>query len=438
MTKKTVKNSSVGMKSYDDFFNLSRFRGDIGLTDVTNKKQIAEVSFKSIVFSCVNLIGETIAMIPFILKKNGSDVSNRDKLYRLLQNPNPLMDWFSFIYLYVVMRELFGEVYIYLAKNRLGQVGQLWIIPSCFINPVFDKDNVTIKGYSFVFSEKDKIDFLPDEIVYDFIPKPTSFNRGEGIVKKVDIEYDIHVFSKKYLKNFFKNGGIPAGILKTDKQLSPKQIADIEEQWRSKFGSSTDNSYKLAILWGGLSYDRISINPESDVFISQSKWTKDDICAAFRVPTSLLYSEGVNKNTAEQQEKTFLKYCIYPKLVKISSLFTNKIIPKLNLTQSYWFGYANPVPEDETLKVEKAKVIGLYGLGTINEMRALLGLDPLKDDALGNRLVEPLNLPQGRQIETEGSENSSNGIVEETTSNSDKEYKDILQEIKSLLGSLNG
>ena len=418
MSDKAIKNNEqqIGVKWLNALLNL---RNEKGLSDNLSPRDTAEVGYKSIVYSCVTLIAETIAQNEWKLEKGDKPVNpKRDYLYKLLNRPNPLMDWYDFVYLLVVMNEVFGERYIYIARDKLGRPVQLWPVPSWAIEPVYKDDNITLEGFNYTIDTTSKnIDFRPDEIVFDFIPGANKVNRGESPLSKISTEFDIHLFSKKYIVQFFKNGAIPAGTLSTEQRLNDKQVEAIEKQWQSKFGGLS-KAFAIAILWGGMKFDRISIDPESSSFIEQSKWTKEDICALFKIPTSLLYSEGVNKNTAEQQEKSFARYCIKPRLRKLESLFNRKLFPIIN-SENYTLSFINPIPQDAELQVQRAKIGGLYGVITVNECRKLLGFEPL-DREEGDKLITPLNYtPEGRKPAEDRS----------PLENGSKEFKQFLDEL---------
>jgi HK97 family phage portal protein len=388
-------NEKVGVKWLQALLNL---REEKGLSDNLSLQEKGIIGYKSIIYSCVTLIAETIAQNEWKLEKNDKIVNpKRDYVYKLLNKPNPLMDWYDFVYLLVVMNEVFGERYIYVVRDKLGRPVQLYVIPSWAIEPVFDDSNVNLLGFRYTVDVTgNEIDFKPNEIVYDFIPGANKINRGESPLSKVDIEFDIHQLSKKYVKQFYKNSAVPHGILTTEQKLNEKQIEALEKQWSSKF-QGTSKSHMLAVLYGGLDFKQISIDPSSKDFIEQNTWSRNDLAACFKIPPGLLgYTENVNKNVAEEQQKYFARYCIKPRLTKLQLLFNNKLFPIIK-AENYNLEFTNPVPIDEDIRVNKCKVAATFGLITINEARKLLGFEELEDSELGNRLIEPLNLPEGRK-----------------------------------------
>jgi HK97 family phage portal protein len=392
--------SEIGLKTIDWIFNLSR--REKGLADGATKRDLVIHGNISIVYACITLIANTIAQNEYKLFKKDKllEEGTNDYIYKLLKNPNPYMDWYDFIYILTVMMEIFGERYIYIARDKLGRPVQLYPIPSFMIEPVFDKKTgLEIIGYKDLTDPTDSIKWTPDEIIYDFIPSPERINRGESPLSKVLLEFDIHYFAKKYARNFYRNGAVPQGILTTEEKLSPAQADLLEKRWKAKH-QGVEKGWEIAVLWGGLKYQELSINPNNKDFIEQSNWTRNDILSVFKVPPFKLgITENINRSSAHEQNVIFARDCIKPKLVKLQSLFNNKILPKLKADE-YKIEFKNPIPEDEELQVQKAKVGLTFGVLTVNEARKLLGFEPLEDE-IGEQLVPALNHPIGRPTQSD-------------------------------------
>ena len=371
--------------------SLSIRKGLSEYKQVNNLNLLQEGSF-SIVFAIVSKIAETVASVPFKLLKNGKEVNENDKVYKLLMNPNPISSWYDLIYIAQMQIDLTGERYFYFAKDKLGKVRELWIIPSCYIEPIVDRDTL-IKEFKLYGFQKESLPV--DDVVFDRYPSLTSMIRGMSPLERAVYEYDIHLYTKQYMKNFYRNGAVPQGILTTEQKLTDDDIERIAKLWTERYGGLS-NSWKIVILYGGLKFEPISINPASKDFMEQANWSRDDICAIYKVPPGLLgYSQHLTKASAQVYMSMYMRDCILPRVRKLEFLFNHRILPKI--AQGYTIKFANPVPEDEELNVSRAKIGGLYGVLTINELRKLLGFEPLKDKKLGEQLVEPLNLPQGRK-----------------------------------------
>jgi len=382
----TAKSIDTPFNTISSLAGLSSFKND--------KYNLMKYGYESIVYSAINLIANTVAQQSFVLYKNGKEVKdNNDIVLKFLSKPNRFMSWYDFIYILQVMIDIFGERYIYKLRDKAGLLYELWIIPSWAIEPKFDGTNINLTHFEYKVDGK-TIKYSPDDVIYDFYPSPSKINRGESPLSKIALEFDIHTFAKKYVRAFYKNGAVPFGLLTTDRKVTNSDIEEIKQSWNSKF-QGIDKSWNIAILGNGnWKYQEIATKP-SDEFINQSKWTVYDILTAFNIPPLMLnYTESINRTTAEVQQRLFAKYCIKPRLKKLEYLINTQIIPLIT-KENYQIKFDSPSPEDEQLNVQKAKVLSTFGIATVNEVRQLLGLQPIEDE-YGDEFITPLNLPEGR------------------------------------------
>src|SRR5207249_598208 len=102
-----------------------------------------------------------------------------------------------------------------------------------------------------------------------------------------------------FLRDFFMNSGIPAGILKLKVPATPEQRLRIQQQWSESYGrgpagysssAMTASGYtgtswhKVGVLTGDIDYEELGMGP--DKLRLDSVWgiTESRICAVFRVP----------------------------------------------------------------------------------------------------------------------------------------------------------
>ena len=394
MSNKEFEQKGAYIKSLDWIFNLTS--DEKPLSRGATKSQLLKRGYKGIVFACVNRIAEDVAGTKWHLyrdsvKQNEIVKEDNDEVYNLLSKPNPLMTFSDIIELAQIFLEITGNAYFWLAKDKMGNIREIWLIPSHLIKPIAKINEIGIDYYqaSGLIGIKR---FEVDEIVHIRYQNPLNFYEGIGTLEKALLEYDIHNYSKQYVMNFYKNGGIPQGILSTNEKISAKDAERIEQIWKQKY-QGVSQSWQVAVLWGGFKYEQLSINPATEKFIEQAKWSRDDICAIFRVPPSKLgYVEDVNRANAEANNYTYMQNCVSPKLLKIERVINNILLPRLGV--NYTFEFDNVVPENKEQKLEEQKVniqkanIGaVTGALTIDEVRQLLGFEPIGAET-GSKMVD--------------------------------------------------
>ncbi len=410
MGKKEDKKVGIS-KAEVKYFYGNLINREIPLTDIPSKSTLfALYGYKGLASACIDVIANSVASnewyllkpknkskkeIEEIILKNRrplpDELANEDdEIYKLLLKPNPIFDWYEHIQFHQVFMEIKGESYWYLAKDGLGRVKEIWLIPPFFVNPVKSVKKNThpyeIERYD-VMTATGVISVNPEDMIYFRNPNPYNPLRGIGTLEKAMIERDLNVFSKLYARNFFKNGGIPAGILVTDQKLPEDELEELKRIWKDTYGG-LDNSWKIAFLWGGWRYQEISVDPSAREFERLGEWSRDDLLAVFGVPASKLgIVKDVNRANALVNDITFAKETILPRLKKLESKINYELFPKIG-ANGYYIIFKDPTPQNIEVNIRKLRYGAMFGILTLNEARELIGLPPLPDG--DNIFVQPL------------------------------------------------
>lgn len=90
---------------------------------------------------------------------------------------------------------------------------------------------------------------------------------------------------ERYAAELASNGGIPWGILKTNRHLNAKEADDIRDRWQA---ASRIRNGAPAILSGDLTLDTVAINPADMGLLEMRVFDETRIAAAFGVPPFLV------------------------------------------------------------------------------------------------------------------------------------------------------
>ena len=229
-----------------------------------------------IVYKCVNMISLTASQVRFKSDSKNSLVQN------LLQSPNILEDWSSWLKNVVANRVLFGNAFILFENDQLININ-----PNCISAIVRNK---VLKGYN--YNNKEYL-FHEDNIcsimkIQNF--NPLSNSTGMSPVKAA---YDaINLYNKVVHWNIslVQNGARPSGAFVVDRPLTPEEFDDLEKRIQEKF-SGEMNAGSPMIL-NGIDWKEMSIN-HSDMEFQESKRTSArDIALAFGISPVLLGIQG--------------------------------------------------------------------------------------------------------------------------------------------------
>lgn len=353
-----------------------------GLPEPHDFKGMIE-DFNSWSFACAYRNAFSVAKVPLKLFKKPSlldqlaeeeEITNHPFL-DMMRNVNIYFNKFELMVITQLFLEVTGNAYWWLIKDPLGVPRAIWYLPSNWVKVVPDKDTF-VGGYVMTVPPKGiKIPFPAEEVVH--FKYPGIFSLYYGTPPMYGALYDVNLNKniKQYGNNFFLNNAQPAGALMTEDALSDEQFKRLMTMWNMRH-RGVENAGKVAVLEGGLKYEKIGDSLKEMKFEDTSRSVRDSILAIFGVPASKLgLVEDVNRANAEANDFTYQKETIEPRLTLIEEKINEKIMPMYDDELSCKFD--SPVPQDKEFRLkEKAENIRM-GYSSIDEERQEDGLEPL-------------------------------------------------------------
>lgn len=152
----------------------------------------------------------------------------------------------------------------------------------------------------------------------------TAFSRngysGIGYLERAQEVIKTGKAAQEYSSNYYANGGQPAGILRTESDLSGYvDIPDkdgkihkvskkdrVREEWEKRHAGPS-NAYRVAVLDMGLDYKPLSISNRDAQFVEQSALSVEDLARFFGVP---LYKLQAGKQSYSSNEQNAIEYVV--------------------------------------------------------------------------------------------------------------------------------
>ena len=279
------------------------------------------------VYRCVDLISDSVAIMPFELfykDKDGYKQSAiNNPLYDVLNlEPNENMTRYVFFKTLVTSVLLTGNGYAYIERDSKMNVVQLVYIPSYQVDIVFitDRNGIPRKrykvtGWKQLVEPKDMIhvlNFSNDGII------------GISTLTHARQTLGLATDTEEYAAGFFKSGGAISGILKvTDRKLSEKEKDKIYETWKKR---TSDGSNGIAVMEGNMDFQTISVSPKDAQFIEARIQNNIDICRFFGVsPVKVFDLSKSSYSTIEATQLEYLTDTVQPMLTKIEQEINRKI-----------------------------------------------------------------------------------------------------------------
>jgi HK97 family phage portal protein len=362
---------TFGKKSYNDLVTMMRREktGELVNLKTQPKAQLGE--YKSWVSSCVSLISDRISSLPysFFNKNTGEELTTKNKGYQIFtkpfRNPNDLMS-FRFIKSFCQMQlDMCGMSFIYMARNQLGQVWELWPLNMNDFIKCDVSDNIINPTVSYHFkSGNNMIDFDISQLIILNYVHPINPYIGASPVQSQAYAQDIDSYIEIYERDFFKNSARIDFALTTDEKIDQPKADELKERWKEKYQGSY---HDVAVLDSGLKPVPISYANRDFEFLNLAKWSMEKVFAAYRVPKSKLgFGEG-GRSGDVQSDISFNRESVQPRLNLWDEEITKEVMSTFN--ENIEFRHQNPIPRDRLIEVQEGRIhVGLPTL-TINEFR---------------------------------------------------------------------
>jgi len=263
----------------------------------------------------VNKIAHAAARLPLKVYERDEDNGRneaRDHPYsKLLRNPHPTMDPYSFWLNVMSTLNVFGECFLIKDRDRTGAVRAL--IPVHPTHWKYEEQKwsyeiagqvTTIKRRNFVhFKFWDALD--PHRGMSPLEPLRWTLENEEGV--------------RRANSAMWRNGARPSVVLKHPGNISQPAQDRLKRNWED-IHQGVDNFAKTALLEEGMEAQVLSLNAEEMAYISTRQLNREEVCAGYDVPPPVVHilDRATFSNITEQMR----------------SMYRDTMAPKLKLLES--------------------------------------------------------------------------------------------------------
>lgn len=182
----------------------------------------------------------------------------------------------------------------------------------------------------------------------------------------------------QYAAQWTKRGGRPTGILTTDQTLS----ADMAKEWKDAANKTMTPEGGVAVLGSGLTYKQCYLTPAELQLLDVRKVNVISVARIFGIPARLMLTsgDGDSKTYAnmEQESILFVRHTLMPYMREIEAALSELLPDDVRFNVD---GFLRP---DTTTRYAAHKVAIESGFLTIDEVRAIEGLNPLPEEKEGD------------------------------------------------------
>jgi len=299
----------------------------------------------------------------------------------LLARPNPEDTLEEILAEIVVDLHLYGDSYIEIVRNKLGNPVALYNIYAPSMRVQVDAHG-SVQGYiqkpmGMLSSSGAVAKFKPNEVAHFRLPNPGNEVYGLSPLESLSIVIETDLYAQDYNRNFFKNHAVPRLHVDLGNCTLP-QLKRIREYFAHEI-QGTENAHKTIVTEGGAKITPIGTKPNDMEFLNQRKFSRNEIASVFGVPpTKLGVFEDVNRASSQESDKSFKSEKIIPLQRMLAKKINSTIISTFNkIGEKVLFEFVEVDLRDAKEQSEIDKTDIDSGVRSVDEVRRERGLAPI-------------------------------------------------------------
>jgi HK97 family phage portal protein len=191
--------------------------------------------------------------------------------------------------------------------------------------------------------------------------------------------------AEEFGARWFGDGAHPSGYLSTPSDIDPDDARAMKRGWVQTYGGL---SREPAVLYGGLEWKPISVNPEESQFIETRRFQSNQIAALYRVPPHMV--GDVDRSTSwgtgiEEMGLGFVTYTLGPWITRIEQAMSF-LLPRGQTAKFNVGALLRGRIQDSYQAFATARQ---WGWLSVNDIRALIDMPPVPG---GDTYLQPLNM----------------------------------------------
>jgi HK97 family phage portal protein len=336
------------------------------------------------VYSCINLRASSAGQVPFLVERKVGDewvLDTTSELSKLIEKPNPDMDWMTMIQFVVQHLDLSGNGYW--SKVRAGnRIAELWPLLPNAIKVVPGRERLVDKYEYDLGVVRRNID--PKDLIHFKYPDPSNFYFGLSPLHSAAQAVDIDNESERFQKVSLENRGLSDVHFEVPPEATAEQVQQLKKIYQDQ--QAGPRNARRALFSSAKATILNTSAAELD-FVESRRFIRDEICSAFGVPPPMVGSyERATLANIETARKIFWRDTMLPILDKITGYLNNQLVPEFGAEYRirYDLSDVDALQEDYSDKIRNAKELWSMGipLNAINQ-KLELGFDNVEGGDVG-------------------------------------------------------
>lgn len=247
-----------------------------------------------VVYAAVKVKANSVASMPMMISTIDDQVIESGPLVELAEQPNPGMTGDKFVQATSAILDLFGKVHWVFVLDAGGRPTEIYPVSPLQIKPLRNRSTGELLGWSYLPAgakpgqeqrlSPEEVHTIIDDNWDDSDPL-SAISPRHAARRAISQYYKADWANEASLDNGVEPGG--ALVAPPESNLSVDQRNDIREQINERH-SGVQNRRRWMLLEGGLTWQQIMANFGDMEFTELKKMAREDTCAAYGVPPSVL------------------------------------------------------------------------------------------------------------------------------------------------------
>ncbi|MFJ8144676.1 phage portal protein [Streptomyces sp. NPDC096048] len=358
----------------------------------------------AVAYRCVAAIADNGSSVPLVVaRQDGSVIENHEISHLFNKRPNPFMSARALKSLALQQAELAGQAFVWLDRGETG------LGPITELNLVFDQVDVVVDkplaqrpttanlaGFMIRRADGTQVPVLPEEMLWLRYPHPFDPLGCLAPWKAARHAVDMDAYAREWQRSSYANGARPTGVVYLG-DMNETEFEQVKAAWRSSM-QGPENAGKNLLVRStpgaggqaggkGIGYERLTFTPEEMAYLESRMANAAEVMMAFGVPHDYLAAGTTYENRAAAKA-TLWSDTIKPKLEMISSEIDLRLLPSDNEEAVFDLSGVEALQEAQDSVANRARASMYADITTVDEARAVLGLDPLPG-GIGQNTLTP-------------------------------------------------
>ncbi|MBM9615317.1 phage portal protein [Desulfobulbus rhabdoformis] len=326
----------------------------------------------SAVWSCVKIISETIACLPWhVYKRVGAknkEVMNGHIDWMLYRQPNSEMTSFTLKEVLVAWALTWGNGYAEIERDFSNRISALWPIPPHRVEPVrLENGQLFYRVFGDGFDEV----YIPAANMLHLHGLGYDGLSGYSVISMAAKSIALGLACEQFGSNYFENGTHPGVVASHPNKLTDRARKNLEESLMNQY-SGLGKSHRLLLLEEATKLEKIGFSPNDSQFLETRKFQLAEIARWFRMPLHKMSDlERSTNNNIEHQGIEFATDTILPWATRIECETDVKLFAASRGRTFNKLNMGGLLRGDVESRTEHYKVMSNLGAFSVNDILEL-------------------------------------------------------------------